>query len=139
MLGKGTLLANGLPKLKNFLHVEGLKANLLSISQLCDQKLNVTFTKDNCKVLNRSGEVVLEESQSADKCYKLIYSHTCHTTLLENTDLWHQKLGHLNFKNLTNIVNTCAVRGIPPLSRKELGVCGPCKIGKQVKLSHSLL
>ena len=54
VIGKGTLLANGLPKLKSVLHVEGLKANLLSISQLCDQKLNVKFTKDNCKVLNRS-------------------------------------------------------------------------------------
>ena len=49
VLGKRTLLANGLPKLKSVLHVEGLKANLLSISQLCDQKLNVEFTKENCK------------------------------------------------------------------------------------------
>ena len=54
VLGKKTLLANGLPKLKSVLHVERLKANLLSISQLCDQKLNMKFTKNNCKVLNRS-------------------------------------------------------------------------------------
>ena len=57
-LEKGTLLFNGLPKLKSVLHVEGLKENLLSISELCDQKLNAKSTKDNCKVLNRSGEVV---------------------------------------------------------------------------------
>ena len=79
-LEKGTLLANGLPKLKSVLHVKGLKANLLSISQLCDQKLNVKFTKENCKVLNRSGKVVLEGSRSSNNCYKLIHSHTCHTT-----------------------------------------------------------
>ena len=136
VLGKGTLLANGLPKLKSVLHVEGLKTNLLSISRLCDQKLNVKFIKDNCKVLNRSGEVVLEGSRSSDNYYKLIHSHTCHTTSLDNIDLWHQKLGHLNFKNLTKIVNTGAVRGIFPLSRKESGVCGPYQIGKQVKLSQ---
>ena len=130
MLGKWILLANGLIKLKNVLYVEGLKANLLSISQLCDQKLNVKFTKDSCKVLNRSGEVVLEGSRSSDNCYKLIHSYTCHTTLLDNIDLWHQKLGHLNFKNLTTIVNTGVVRGIPLLSRKEPWVCGPCQIGK---------
>ena len=34
VLGKGTLFVNGLSKLKSVLHVEGLKANLLSISQL---------------------------------------------------------------------------------------------------------
>ena len=112
---------------------------MLSISQLCDQKLNVKFTKDNCKVLNRSEEVVLKGSQTSDNCYKLIHSHTCHTTSLDNTDLWHQKLGHLNFKNLTKIANAGAVREIPPLSRKELRVCGPCQIGKHVKLSHNLL
>ena len=32
VLVKGNLLANGLPKLKSVLHVEGLKVNLLSIS-----------------------------------------------------------------------------------------------------------
>ena len=90
-------------------------------------------------MLNRSGEVVLEGSRSFDNCYKLIHSHTCHTTSLDNIDLWHKKLGHINFKNLTKIVNAGAVRGIFPLSRKEPEVCGPCQIGKQVKLSHNLL
>ena len=53
--GKGTLLADGLPKLKNILHMKGLKENIMSISQLCDKNLNVKFTKDSCKVLNKSG------------------------------------------------------------------------------------
>ena len=47
VLGKETLNADGFPRLNNVLHVEGLKANLISISQLCDQKLNVKFTKNN--------------------------------------------------------------------------------------------
>ena len=72
VLGKGTLLADGLSKLKNVLHVEGLKANLMSISQLCDQNLNVKFIKDNCKVLKKSGEVILKGSRCPDNCYKLI-------------------------------------------------------------------
>ena len=46
VLEKGNLNANGLLRLKN-VHVEELKANLMSISQLCDQKLNVKFTKNN--------------------------------------------------------------------------------------------
>ena len=65
---------DGLPRLKNVLHVEWLKANLMSISQLCDQKLNVKFTKNSCKVLNKSGKVVLEGSRSSDNCYQLIQS-----------------------------------------------------------------
>ena len=112
VLGKGTLLIDGFQKLKNVLHVEGFKANLMSITQLWNQNLNVKFIKDSCKVVNKSREVVLEGSKFSNNCYKLIHSYTCHTASLDNIDLWHQKLSHLNFKNLTKIVNTGAVCGV---------------------------
>ena len=89
MFGKRTLLVNRLSKLKNVLHVKGIKANLMSISQLCDKNINVKFTKDSCKVMNKSREVILEGSRSSDNYYKLIHSHTCHTTSLDNVELWH--------------------------------------------------
>ena len=41
VVGKGTLNVDGLPSLNNVLHVEGLKANLINISQSCDQNLYV--------------------------------------------------------------------------------------------------
>ena len=113
---------DGLPRLKNVLHDEGLKANLMSISQLCDQKLNVKFTKNSYKVLNKSRDVVLKRFGFFDNYYQLIKLHTCHKISPDNIDIWHQKLGHLNFKNLTKIVNTRVVRGIPSLSKKEPGV-----------------
>ena len=39
VVGRGLLDVPGLPKLEDVLLVEGLKANLISISQLCDQDL----------------------------------------------------------------------------------------------------
>ena len=119
VLGKRTLNAEGLPTLKNILHVEGLKANPMSINQLCDQKLNVKFTKNSCKMLNKSGEVVLKRSRSSDNCYQLIQSHTCHKTSHDNIEMWHQNLGHLNYKNLTKILNIRAIRG-DHLERRNL-------------------
>ena len=50
---KGTILRSGslkitsMPKLENVLLVNGLKVNLISNSQLCDQNLFVQFTKDH--------------------------------------------------------------------------------------------
>ena len=61
VLGKGTLDVEGLSRLKSVLHVEGLKENLISISQLCDQNLLVKFIKNTCKVLNDSQECVWKE------------------------------------------------------------------------------
>ena len=80
VLGKGTLDFEGLPRLKNVLHVEGLAANLINISQLCDQNFLVKFTKDTCKVFNKSQECVLEGAKSIDNCYKLLQPHKCHKT-----------------------------------------------------------
>jgi hypothetical protein len=45
ILGIGKLVNNELPNLENVLLVKGLTANLISISQLCDQGLKVNFTK----------------------------------------------------------------------------------------------
>ena len=39
VLREETLNIDGLSRLKSVIHVEGLKANLISISQLCDQNL----------------------------------------------------------------------------------------------------
>ncbi|XP_019193992.1 PREDICTED: uncharacterized protein LOC109187992 [Ipomoea nil] len=60
--GVGTLNVAGLPKLKKVLLVNGLHANLISISQLCDQNWNVSFTKDNCSVMDNEKQCVMEGS-----------------------------------------------------------------------------
>ncbi|XP_022868003.1 uncharacterized protein LOC111387662 [Olea europaea var. sylvestris] len=41
--GKGTINISGLPTISNVLYVEGLKSNLLSISQICDADYEVSF------------------------------------------------------------------------------------------------
>ncbi|CAA0832638.1 Unknown protein, partial [Striga hermonthica] len=56
VLGIGCLNVPGLPKLKNVLLVQNLKANLLSISQLCDQGLYVNFTKTQCHVSDQENK-----------------------------------------------------------------------------------
>ncbi|KAI3465123.1 hypothetical protein Pfo_021786 [Paulownia fortunei] len=71
ILGNGTLDVEGLPKLNNVLYVEGLKANLISISQLCDQNLFVKFTKDIYQVFDETNKCVLTGLRSFDNCYLL--------------------------------------------------------------------
>ena len=43
--GKGTISLPGLLDIANVLYVEGLRVNLLSISQICDQDFMVLFSK----------------------------------------------------------------------------------------------
>lgn len=52
------LVYSGLPSLDNVLLVECLTANLITISQLCDQDLKVSFNKSECVISNQDQIVV---------------------------------------------------------------------------------
>ena len=53
--GKGIISLPGLPDIANVLYVEGLRVNLLSISQICDQDFMVLFLKEKCLVMDKFG------------------------------------------------------------------------------------
>jgi len=55
VIGKGELVIQGFPIFKDVLLVEGLKANLLSISHLCDCEMTVEFDKRQCRVKHGEG------------------------------------------------------------------------------------
>jgi hypothetical protein len=54
VIGKGLIDIPGLGASQEALYVEGLKANLLSISQLCDNDLMVQFSKKECNIFDSS-------------------------------------------------------------------------------------
>ena len=54
--GIGTVDIPGLPVFEDVWYVDRLKANLLSISQICDDGLNVLFTKYECEILDGGGD-----------------------------------------------------------------------------------
>ncbi|KAI3462099.1 hypothetical protein Pfo_018762 [Paulownia fortunei] len=120
IVSKGTLDVKGLPRLKNVLLIEGLKTNLISIGQLCDQNLLVHFTKDLCQVFYDTNCCVMTGKMSEDNCYLLEHQMSCLNVIHDETEIWHQKLGHLNFKSLSKFVNTGALLGVPKLSKKKM-------------------
>ncbi|XP_012842820.1 PREDICTED: uncharacterized protein LOC105963014, partial [Erythranthe guttata] len=140
VLGKGSLNHENLPKLKNVLLVEGLTSNLISISQLCDQDLEVRFNKFACRVLDKDENCVIQGTRSSDNCYILVSAGmNCFNSLSDSTVLWHKRLGHLNFDNLVKISSSEYVRGLPKLTKEVGRICGDCKMGKQIKNSHRAL
>ena len=142
--GMGKLVHDGLPSLNKVLLVKGLTANLISISQLCDEGFNVNFTKSECLVTNEKSEVLMKGSRSKDNCYlwtpqETSYSSTCLVSKEDEVNIWHQRFGHLHLRGMKKIIDKGAVRGIPNLKIEEGRICGECQIGKQVKMSHQKL
>jgi len=66
------MCSDELPKLENILLVKGLVSNLISISQLCDQELEVNFNKTKCLVTNQKGEVLMRGIRTKNNCYKWV-------------------------------------------------------------------
>ena len=94
--GKGDISLLGLPDIADVLYVEGLRVNLLSISQICDQEFMVLFSKGKCLVMNESRKKFISGVRILDNCYGLVpdVDIVCNSIRLPNEDLWHQRIGH---------------------------------------------
>ena len=136
--GKGIFSLPGLPKITNVLYVEGLRVNLLSLSQICDQDFMVLFSKGNCLVMDESGKKLISGVRTLDNYYGLVPDAdiVCNSIRLPSEDLWHQRMGHASYKHLLVVSKHESVLGIPKLSRVSNVVCGPCQLGKQTKAKH---
>ena len=51
-------------------------------------------------------------------------------------ELWHQRFGHANYKQVAKVSKLEAVVGLPKFGKIEKNVCGPCQMGKQTKPAH---
>jgi hypothetical protein len=132
--GKGMVsLSNGKGKSQDVLLVDGLKHNLLSVSQMCDRGCEVLFTSKDCKIKSvNSGQVVAKGIRTENNVYVLKENREeCHLRKHDESWLWHRRLGHLNFDHLIKLKNLEAVKDLPRISKPQDSVCKPCQVGKQ--------
>ena len=103
----------GLPVFEDVWYVNGLKANLLSISQICDNGLNILFTNYECQILDRGSDCMCVGVRTTGNCYGLTQSisNKCFSAKIDQVDLWHQRLGHASHKQLEKISKCDAVVG----------------------------
>ena len=121
--------------------VDGLKHNLLSVSQLCDKNNLVLFSKTRCLVVNDdTGDVVLR-GKRCQNVYKVSISTlpqnnlTCLNALNDDIMLWHKRLGHASLSLLNKLVSKDLVVGLPSIKYNDDKVCEACAKGKQVRSS----
>jgi hypothetical protein len=132
--GKGMVsLSNGNGKAQDVLLVDGMKHNLLSVSQMCDRGCELLFTSKDCKIKSaNSGQVVAKGIRTENNVYVLKENREeCHLRKHDERWLWHRRLGHLNFDHLIKLKNLKAVKDLSKISKPQDSVCKPCQVGKQ--------
>ncbi|GJX35185.1 putative ribonuclease H-like domain-containing protein [Tanacetum coccineum] len=146
--GKGTLKTDKLD-FEDVYFVKELKFNLFSVSQMCDRKNNVLFTDTECLVLSPNFKLP-DESQillrvpRKNNMYSVDMKNivpkeslTCLVAkaTLDESMLWHRRLGHINFKNINKLVKENLVRGLPSKRFENDQTCVACLKGNQHKAS----
>jgi hypothetical protein len=132
--GKGMVsLSNGKGKAQDFLLVNGLKHNLLSVSQMCDRGCEVLFMSKDCKIKYVNlGQVVAKGIRTENNVYVLKENREeCHLRKHDESWLWHRRLGHLNFDHLIKLKNLEVVKYLLKISKPQDSMCKPCQVGKQ--------
>ncbi|GJT30581.1 ribonuclease H-like domain-containing protein [Tanacetum coccineum] len=123
--------------------------NLFSVSQMCDKKNKVLFTDTECLVLSPDfklpdeNQVLLKVSRQTN-----MYSFNLENIVpsgglacliakatVDESNKWHRRLGHVNFKNLNKLVKGNLVRGLPSKIFQNDHTCVACQKGKQHKAS----
>nr|GEY62639.1 hypothetical protein [Tanacetum cinerariifolium] len=134
-----------------------LKFNLFSVSQMCDKKNNVLFIDTECVVLSSDYKLpdenhvllrlpdenhvllrVLRENNMYNVNLKNVVPLRDLTCLfakatLDESNLWHRRLGHINFKTMTKLVKVILVRGLPSKLFENNHTFVASKKGKQHK------
>ena len=138
VMGQGTVEIPSVPTPQEVLYVEGLKANLLSINQFCDNDLMVQFSKKECGIVDAQGKWLMGGDRTSDNCYGIspTMQTKCHKVSLNIGELLYQRLGHLNYHDLIKIAKKEAVTDLPKINHLEKGKCGPCQLGKQTRNPH---
>lgn len=86
--GKRTLsLDNGKTKTENILCVKGLKKNLLSVCQLCDQGHTVTFLPKGCEI-NKEGKLIANAYRTSNNLYILNEINNKRCSMGQENEIW---------------------------------------------------
>nr|GEW07211.1 hypothetical protein [Tanacetum cinerariifolium] len=125
-------------------YVTGNRALLTNfVEKFLGTVLEVAFRKSTCFVRNEYGvdfltgdrslnlyTIALNEVASNSSTFLLVKASSSQSWL------WHQRLSHLNFATINNLVKNNLVQGLPKMKFKKDHLCSACEQGKIHQKHH---
>ena len=137
--GKGMAQLKEGVKAGNVLYVDGLKHNLLSVSQMCDQGTEVIFRTNGCFVRDLdTGKTMIRGKRTPNNLYLFEEGQQqCYLSKEDEHWLWHRRLGHLSFSQIRKACKNQAVRDLPDIKIPDNTMCKSCQFGKQTRTNFA--
>ncbi|WJX24547.1 hypothetical protein P8452_13641 [Trifolium repens] len=101
----------------------------------------VKFDKEACTVIRDSDKSIVFRGLRKGNVYKINLSElteqkiVCLLSVNDEKWVWHQRLGHANWRLISKLSKLNLVKGLPNLNYHSDALCGPCQIGKISKTS----
>jgi hypothetical protein len=94
-----------------------------------------------CNIFDSSGKWLMGGERTTDNCYGLPSltadrQSFCNKATIDDSELWHQRLGHLNFTNILKIAGKDIVKNLPKMEKIGKGICGSCQLGKHTRAAQ---
>ncbi|GAU43423.1 hypothetical protein TSUD_334860 [Trifolium subterraneum] len=127
-------------KSKEYSEQSRIKCNLLSIGQLLEKDYKIVMEHKLLNVFDTNGNLLLKAPMSKNRTFQIelnVMDHKCLMTAYSRNEwLWHYRMGHLNFKDLTLMQKKNYVTGLPAMNAPD-EICEECVHSKQPRGSFS--
>ncbi|CAJ2663346.1 unnamed protein product [Trifolium pratense] len=125
--------------IEKVLYVPGMKCNLMSVGQLLEKGFRVVLEDEALKLFDSKNRLILKTAQSKNRTFKsqikaIEAECLVATTESKDSDLWHKRYGHLNFKSLSMLNSKNMVLGLPSVI-PPVDTCTVCLLGKHPRSS----
>ena len=123
-------------RLSSVLYVADLSCNLFSVRDITNKGNRMMFDDITCSVITR-GDVVIASGHKRGYLYVLDGTADCQpdealVAAQPSSDLWHQRLAHVNDKVLEKLVS-CDVSGVDLKKVEPRSFCEGCVQGKATR------
>jgi len=129
--------------LKDVFHVPTITKKLVSIGQMVEQHLQVTFNPNGCFVENmkNQGKLIVKRERNGRMFTLDVNMHEVNSMLFthgkgaRNIRIWHKRVGHVNLQRLKLMEKQNLIESLPQFGIEEVmsKVCEACQLGKQAK------
>lgn len=121
--------------MKEVLYVPGLRDNLLSVSKLTANGIDIEF-REKVAIFKKNNEVIMKAYKNGNLYeIKINVTQNAEANVAESSTLWHSRMGHVSDSCLQELVRHNMAVGINNFS--PVGTCDTCIQGKKSRNSFS--
>ncbi|CAD6270422.1 unnamed protein product [Miscanthus lutarioriparius] len=141
--GRGTIVFEGKHGdhwvLSDVYYIPKLRSNLVSLGQLTETGHRIILDDDLLEVCEKhSDRMIMRVPRTLNRLYKIELKTMEPRCLIADINdqawLWHGRLGHVNFRALSQLVGKGMASGVPEIRHPEQ-VCSDCLTAKQTRMS----